>query len=69
MADEFEVKLVEQETVIVPDRSYRENAWVKNYEETYQKFIQDPEGFWDDIAQELDWFAPYERVKDWQYPH
>ncbi len=69
MANEFEVKLVGQETVIVPDRSYRENAWVKNYEETYQTFVQDPEGFWDEIAQELDWFAPYDRVREWKYPY
>ena len=29
----------------------------------------DPEAFWAGIADELEWFAPWDQVVDWQPPH
>jgi acetyl-CoA synthetase len=34
----------------------------------YEKAEADPEGFWGDFAQELDWFKPWERVLEWNPP-
>src|SRR5690606_17816032 len=32
------------------------------YEEMYQRSISDPDGFWDEAGQRLDWIKPYTRV-------
>jgi acetyl-CoA synthetase len=34
----------------------------EEYEELYEKSINDMEGFWDDVAQRIDWFEPYDKV-------
>ncbi len=34
----------------------------------YQRSVEDPEGFWDEVARELHWFAPWTKVLDWQAP-
>jgi acetyl-CoA synthetase len=34
----------------------------EEYEELYDKSINDMEGFWDDVAQRIDWFKPYDKV-------
>jgi acetyl-CoA synthetase len=38
------------------------------YEELYQRSIADPEAFWDGVARELHWFAPWTKVLDWNLP-
>ena len=39
-------------------------ATLQNYDETYQNSIKDPEGFWESIASELDWFKPWDKVSN-----
>ncbi len=39
-------------------------ANVKDYESLYQRSLEDPEGFWADIAEELDWYQKWDRVLD-----
>jgi len=34
----------------------------------YDRAAKDPEGFWAEQAKNLDWFAPYERVLEWNAP-
>jgi acetyl-CoA synthetase len=34
----------------------------------YTRAAEDPEAFWADVARELDWFRPWERVLDWDIP-
>lgn len=34
------------------------------YQEAYDRSIQDPEGFWGDAAQEIDWVKPWDSVLD-----
>ncbi len=38
------------------------------YEKLYRRSIEDPEGFWAEIAGELDWFTPWTKVLDWNPP-
>ena len=49
----------------VPD-SWRERAWVDadKYQEMYDRSVNDPEGFWGEHGQRIDWMKPYTRVKD-----
>ena len=34
------------------------------YDETYRRSLDDPEGFWADAAQDIDWIEPWDRVLD-----
>ena len=59
-------------TVIpVPDE-WKKSALVdeKKYREMYDASVNDPEGFWREHGQRIDWIKPYTRVKDTSYdPH
>ncbi|MDK2916822.1 MAG: acetyl-CoA synthetase, partial [Euryarchaeota archaeon] len=67
MAETFAVKLEEKR--YLPDPRCRTNAWVPDYSQAYAEFMRDPEGFWDRVARELDWFEPWDRVREWDYPY
>ncbi|MDP0501170.1 MAG: acetate--CoA ligase [Verrucomicrobiota bacterium JB022] len=41
----------------------RMGRW-EDYEAQYRRSIEDPEGFWGDVAQELHWFKKWDRVLD-----
>jgi acetyl-CoA synthetase len=38
------------------------------YEAMYTRSIQDPEGFWAEAASELEWFQPWDKVLDGDFP-
>lgn len=42
------------------------NAWADSarYEAMYRRSVEDPEGFWREQGQRLDWIKPYTQVKD-----
>ena len=42
---------------------------VKDYEKLYKESIVDPELFWGNIAKELSWYKPWEKVLDWKFPY
>ncbi|MGX1198214.1 acetate--CoA ligase [Parvibaculum sp. MBR-TMA-1.3b-4.2] len=55
----------------VPDE-WKKSALVdeKKYREMYDASVNDPEGFWREHGQRIDWIKPYTRVKDTSYdPH
>jgi acetyl-CoA synthetase len=41
---------------------------LEQYEELYARSIADPDGFWEEAARELHWFAPWTKVLDWNLP-
>jgi acetyl-CoA synthetase len=43
-------------------------ASMDQYRAMYERSIRDPEGFWGDIARELDWFREWDRVLEWEAP-
>ena len=52
-----------------PDR-FRENAWIKSMEEykvMYERSINDPEGFWTEIAEQFHWEKKWDKVWDYNY--
>ncbi len=69
MEETFDVKLVENEKYYSPPAGYREEAWTKDYETAYADFLKDPDGFWERVAKELDWFRLWDKVKEWNYPY
>jgi hypothetical protein len=44
--------------MIFPKEKIIKKAHIKDYEELYQKSIEHPEAFWENIAKELLWFIP-----------
>ena len=38
------------------------------YEAQHTRSIEDPEGFWGEVAQELHWFKPWDTVLEWELP-
>ncbi len=68
MAENFDVKLDEAK-YYTPKAHCREQSWVGgDYNRAYQEFLANPDGFWDSVARELEWFQPWDRVKEWEYP-
>ena len=45
---------------------WAKRAWVDKakYEEMYQRSITDPDGFWGEHGQRIDWFKPFTKVKN-----
>ncbi len=52
----------------VPE-SVAKDAWINNdqYLEMYRRSVDDPEGFWSEQAQRIDWIKPFTKVKDVDY--
>jgi acetyl-CoA synthetase len=41
---------------------------MEDYEALYKKSLDDPDGFWSDVASELEWFEPWTKVMEWDEP-
>jgi acetyl-CoA synthetase len=61
-------QLLRTEMEFQPPKFLSEQARLRQYDPEYQRSVQDPEGFWAEIATELEWFAPWKKVFDWNYP-
>jgi acetyl-CoA synthetase len=68
MAESFDVPLV-AEKFYLPDPSYKQQAWTKDYQKAYDEFLADPDGFWEEQAKQLEWFKPWTKVREWNYPY
>lgn len=53
----------------LPDKSYRENSNLGDYETAYKRFTDDPDKFWSDIAHELIWMNHWKKVCEWNHPY
>ena len=60
--------LLQESGRIDPPASLIEQVYLKDYEEAYRRSVEDPEGFWAEVASELHWFKPWNQVFEWQYP-
>ncbi len=60
--------LVKEGRVIQPTARTKAAAHIHDYDQAYEASIADPEAFWSDVAKELDWFSPWNRVLEWNYP-
>ena len=43
-------------------------ARLDDYRAMHRRSLEDPEGFWAEVAGTLDWFTPWERVLEWNAP-
>ncbi|MAH39225.1 MAG: acetyl-coenzyme A synthetase, partial [Dehalococcoidales bacterium] len=42
---------------------------LRRYTEMYRRSLEEPEAFWAEQAQKLDWFKTWDRVLEWQPPY
>lgn len=55
--------------LVQPSEETVKSSYVKDYDEVSKIAIEHPDVFWGEIAQELSWQSPWEKVVDWQYPY
>ena len=55
--------------LISPKPEVVERSHVKDYEKLYKVSIANPELFWGNIAKELNWYKPWDKVLDWKFPY
>ena len=74
MADQQDVQVTAaysgRDEVYEPSAAFRDRAHIGSmaeYEKMYRRSIEDPEGFWGDQADRIDWFEPFDTVKDVSY--
>ncbi len=71
MANEVDIESVLREQRIFhppAEFSVQANLSRAEYEARLRQAQQDLEGFWSDVANELDWFARWEKVLEWKPP-
>ncbi|RUM43172.1 MAG: acetate--CoA ligase [Desulfurobacterium sp.] len=61
--------LLKEEISITPPEDFVKRANVRNYEEEYSRFLENPEKFWEGVAEELFWYKKWEKVLEWNYPY
>jgi acetyl-CoA synthetase len=64
--------LLRESRVFPPPPEFAANAYVKSvaeYELLYRRASDDPDGFWGEQAESLDWFQRWEKVLVWNEPH
>jgi len=68
MADKVEqhiTSMMEEKRVFKPSKELSQQAYIKNmaqYNKIYRKSIDDPEAFWGEMAEQLDWFKKWDKV-------
>jgi acetyl-CoA synthetase len=66
------VSKLSEARVFNPPTAFAQQAHVPSreaYERLYQRSMTDVEGFWGEVAATQHWFAPWDRVLEWQRPH
>ncbi len=66
MSQERLENLLKVTDVINPPASLVAQANLQDYEGEYRRSIEDPEGFWGQIAAELHWFRPWSQGFQWE---
>lgn len=47
-------------------KSFKINSW-EEYQSEYTRSVEDPEGFWDDIASTMTWKKKWDRTLEWNF--
>src|SRR6476619_5923216 len=72
MADPTAIEsILIEDRVFPPPPEFAAAAHIKSFEEyerLYAEAEADPEKFWATQAEQLDWFKPWEKVREWNEP-
>jgi len=59
------VSMMAEKRIFNPPKELSEKAYIKSFDEykkMYDRSIKDPEGFWGELANQLDWFKKWDKV-------
>jgi acetyl-CoA synthetase len=62
--------MLEDKRVFEPPDGIKLKAYIKNLEEykkLYERSVRDPEGFWGELAEQLDWYKKWDKVLEWDF--
>jgi acetyl-CoA synthetase len=65
-----EIESFGEDQIINPPESIKIKAYIKNMEEynkIYRRSIEDPEGFWSELAEQLDWYKKWDKVLEYDF--
>ena len=57
--------MMEERRVFKPAKETSKRAYIKSlaeYKKIYQRSIEDPEGFWGELAEQIDWYKKWDKV-------
>ena len=57
--------MMEEKRIFYPPKDFAKKAYIKSFEEykkIYKRSIDDPEGFWGEMAEQLDWYKKWNKV-------
>ncbi|MFH1676030.1 MAG: acetyl-coenzyme A synthetase N-terminal domain-containing protein, partial [bacterium] len=63
--------VLKESRIFNPPADFVKHAHIKSmeeYEAIWKRSIEDPEGFWGEIAKEFVWFEPWKKVLEWKEP-
>ena len=60
--------LLQETGEIEPPASLVRQASLQDLEGAYRASMDSPEGFWEEVASELEWSRPWDKVFEWDYP-
>lgn len=62
--------MMEETRKFPPPKEFSEKAHIKSlaeYQKLYKRSLEDPEGFWGELAENLDWYKKWEKVLDYSF--
>jgi len=65
MAENTITSMMEEKRIFNSPKEFSKKAYVKSldeYKKIYQRSVDDPEGFWGEMAQQLDWYKKWNKV-------
>ncbi len=71
MAEAHIESLLKEQRIFPPSPEFSKHAHIHSlevYDSITKRAAEDPEGYWADIAAELDWFEPWKKVLEWDSP-
>ena len=66
---EKDINLLKVSEVIQPKEVCKKTAHFEDYETLYKQSLEDREGFWAKVAEDLHWFKKWDKVLEWNYPY
>jgi acetyl-CoA synthetase len=70
MQDKNLDSLLSTQEVIEPNRELtKQDAYITDWQAEHTRSIADLEAFWGEVAKEYEWFKPWEKVLQWDYPY
>jgi len=64
--------LLRENRLFPPPAEFSARAHIRSreeYEAMYKRSVEDSDAFWAEAASELEWFAPWSKVLEWNVPH